>query len=408
MSTDGAVDRRRFLAAAGTAGIGLVAGCGGERGATVGDTDGNGENPISIGSIQPFSGNFTVWGRVHASGLAFAVDEVNGDGGVLDGRELSVVEADSGSDPAEAASAFERFAEQDGIVAATGPVSSDVGIRTSRTAEALGIPMYMHLAGSSDTITPETRHAFRVGLLPAEPTMRAQAALAEARGYESISAIVADYAWGRSVRSAIEGAFAVDVDIQVAPVSESDFSTYVRQIPDDVQMVVTSGHPPGVLTITRQLYELGYDPEVVTGSSWPPDVVRSTLGADSERGFTHVHLADPYSDEFAEVAERYAQAVGGQFNTHTAHGYVTGKLIAQAIEDAGEADPEAITEATRAIEFDTLFANPIQYADSGELENQIQLYSTVTADPPSYVPEGDYGYSEIFRTDPLPAIPAEA
>ncbi|MBB6646692.1 ABC transporter substrate-binding protein [Halobellus ruber] len=408
MTAYGAFDRRRFLTAAGTAGIGLVAGCSGGDGATAGDASGGDEEPISIGSIQPLSGNFSVWSRVHASGLAFAIDEINRDGGVLDGRELRVVEGDSGSDPAEAAALFERFVEQDGIVAATGPVSSDVGIRTSRTAQELGVPMFTHMAGSSDTITPDTRHTFRVGLLPAEPTMRAQAALAEARGYNSVSAIVADYAWGRSVQSAIEEVFTVDVDIQVAPVSQSDFSTYVRQIPDEVRMVVTSGHPPGVLTITQQLYELGRDPDVVTGSSWPPDVVRSTLGAESDRGFTHVHLADPYSDEFAEVAERYARAVDGQFNTHTAYGYVTGKLIAQAIENAGEADPEAITEATRAIEFDTLFANPIQYADSGELENQIQLYSTVTADPPSYYPEGDYGYTEVFRTDPLPAIPAEA
>jgi ABC-type branched-subunit amino acid transport system substrate-binding protein len=408
MIPDGAIGRRQFLTAAGVASIGLLAGCSGDNGTTTGGTGSDGERPVRIGSIQPFSGNFAVWGRVHASGLAFAVDEINGDGGVLGGRELRVVEADSGSDPAEAASAFERFAEQDNIVAATGPVSSDVGIRTSRTAEALGIPTYMHLAGSNDTITPETRHSFRVGLLPAEPTMRAQAALANARGYESISAIVADYAWGRSVRSAIGKTFDVDVDIQVAPVAESDFSTYVRQIPDDVEMVVTSGHPPGVLTITQQLYELGYDPDVVTGSSYPPDVVRSALGADAGRGFTHVHLADPYSDDFAEVAARYARSVGEQFNTHTAHGYVTGKLIAQAIENAGAADPQAVTEATRAIEFDTLFANPIQYADSGELKGQIQLYSTVTADPPSYYPDGDYGYSEVFRTDPLPAIPADA
>ena len=389
----------------------MSAGCAGGDGNDSNDgvtTGGAGGRPVTIGSIQPLSGNFSVWGRIHASGLAFAVDEINADGGVLDGRPLAVVEADSGSDPAEAASIFERFAEQDDVVAATGPVSSDVGIRTSRTAEALGIPMYAHLAGSSDVITPETRHTFRVGLLPAAPTMRAQAALAETRGYESVAAIVADYAWGRSVQSAIEETFAVDVDVQVAPVSESDFSTYVRRVSDDVEMMVTSGHPPGVLTITRQLYELGYDPDVVTGSSWPPDVVRSTLGTTSNRGFTHVHLADPYTDEFAAVAERYAEAVGEQFNTHTAHGYVTGKLIAQAIEDAGTADPEAITEATRDIEFDTLFANPIEYADSGELKNQVQLYSTVTADPPSYYPGGEYGYDEVFRTDPLPAIPADA
>ena len=405
------IDRRRFLATAGSAAaIGAIAGCTGGDGAgtATGDAGGDDGGDITIGAIQPLSGNFAVWGQVHAAGLEFAIEEINADGGVLGGRELNVVEANSESDPAEAAAIFERFVEQDDIVAATGPVSSDVGIRTSRLAQELGIPMYMHLAGSSETITPATRHTFRVGLLPAKPTMQAQAGLVADRGYESVCAIVADYAWGRSVESAIREAFPVDVEIQVAPVSESDFSSYVRRFPDDVEMVVTSGHPPGVLTITQQLYELGYDPEVVTGSSWPPDVIRSALGEDAARGFTHVHLADPYTEEFAAVAERYSQAVGEQFNTHTAHGYVTGQLIAQAIEDAGAADPEAITEATREIEFDTLYANPIQYADSGELDGQVQLYSTVTGDPPSYYPDGDYGYEEVFRTDPLPAIPADA
>ena len=404
------IDRRRFLATAGSAaGIGAIAGCTGGDGAgtATGDAGGGDDGDITIGAIQPLSGNFAVWGQVHAAGLDFAIEEINADGGVLDGRELNIVEANSESDPAEAAAIFERFVEQDDIVAATGPVSSDVGIRTSRLAQELEVPTYMHLAGSNDTITPETRHSFRVGLLPAKPTMQAQAALAADRGYESICAVVADYAWGRSVEAAIDETFPVDVDIQVAPVSESDFSSYVRQFPDEVEMVVTSGHPPGVLTITQQVYELGYDPEVVTGSSWPPDVIRSALGEDVDRGFTHVHLADPYSEEFAAVAERYAQAVGEQFTTHTAHGYVTGQVIAQAIENAGEADPEAITEATREIEFDTLYANPVRYADSGELDDQVQLYSTISRDPPSYYPEGNYGYEEVFRTDPLPAIPAD-
>ena len=426
------IDRRTFLkATGGTAGIGLVAGCsgggsggsddGGDSGNDGSDSDGGGDGgptttsssdsggggAINIGSVQPLSGNFAPWGQVHSAGLAFAVQEINADGGVLDGRELNVVEANSESDPAEASAIFERFAEQDDIVAATGPVSSDVGIRTSRTAQELGIPMYMHMAGSNDTITPETQHTFRVGLAPATPTTQAQAALAADRGYESVGAIVGDYAWGRSVQSGIQDNFDIDVNIQVAPVSQSDFSSYVRQFSTDVQMVIASGHPPGSLGMTQQLYELGYEPEIVTGPSFPPNVIRSALGENADRGFTHVHLSDPYSDEFAAVAERFAEANGAQFNTHTAYGYVTGQLIAQAIENAGEADPEAITEATRAIEFDTLFANPIQYADSGELENQIQLYSGISLDAPSYYADGNYSYEEVYRTDPLPALPAE-
>ena len=396
------VDRRTFLkATGGTAGLGLIAGCssgdggsddGGDSGGdgdsgdggsgsdttTTSGSDDGGSDTINIGSVQPLAGNFAPWGQVHSAGLAFGVQEINDNGGVLDGRELNIVEANSESDPAEAASIFERLAEQDDIVAATGPVSSDVGIRTSRTAQELGIPVFMHMAG-----------------------------LAADRGYENVAAIVGDYAWGRSMQSGIQENFDIDVDIQVAPVSQSDFSSYVRQVPEDVEMVIASGHPPGSLSITQQLYELGRNPEVVTGPSFPPNVIRSALGENANRGFTHVHLSDPYSDEFAEVAERFAEANDAQFNTHTAYGYVTAQLIAQAIEDAGEADPQAITEATRAIEFDTLFPNPIQYADSGELENQIQLYSRLSLDAPSYYPDGDYSYEELYRTDPLPAIDAE-
>ena len=421
------LDRRTFLkATGGTAGIGLVAGCsgggdggsddGGDSGDDGGDSGGSttttsssggSGDTINIGSVQPLSGNFAPWGQVHSSGLAFAVQEINANGGVLDGRELNIVEANSESDPAEASSIFERFAEQEDIVAATGPVSSDVGIRTSRTAQELGIPMFMHMAGSNDTITPETQHTFRVGLTPATPTMQAQSGLVQERGYTNVAAIIGDYAWGRSVEAGINDNFDVDINLQAAPVSESDFSSYVRQISEDVEMVIATGHPPGSLSITQQLYELGREPEVVTGPSFPPNVIRSALGENANRGFTHVHLSDPYSDEFAEVASRFAEANDAQFNTHTAYGYVTGQLIAQAIEDAGEADPEAITEAVRAIEFDTLFANPIQYADSGEPQNQVQLYSTLSLDAPSYYADGSYSYEEVYRTDPLPALPAD-
>ena len=421
------LDRRTFLkATGGTAGIGLVAGCsgggdggsddGGDSGDDGGDSGGSttttsssggSGDTINIGSVQPLSGNFAPWGQVHSSGLAFAVQEINANGGVLDGRELNIVEANSESDPAEASSIFERFAEQEDIVAATGPVSSDVGIRTSRTAQELGIPMFMHMAGSNDTITPETQHTFRVGLTPATPTMQAQSALIQDRGYTRVAAIIGDYAWGRSVEEGILDNFEVDINIQAAPVSESDFSSYVRQISEDVEMVIATGHPPGSLSITQQLYELGRDPELITGPSFPPNVIRSALGENADRGFTHVHLADPFSDEFAAVATRFAEANDAQFNTHTAYGYVTGQLIAQAIENAGEADPEAITEEVRAIEFDTLFANPLQYADSGELENQIQLYSTLSLDAPSYYSDGNYSYEEVYRTDPLPALPAD-
>jgi branched-chain amino acid transport system substrate-binding protein len=235
--------------------------------------------------------------------------------------------------------------------------------------------------------------------------MQAQASFVEDAGYTSVGAIIGDYAWGRSVEAGIEEHFGIDVDVRAAPVGASDFRSFIRQFPQDLEMMIATGHPPGSLSIAGQLNELGYSPEVVTGPSFPPGVIADALGDLAfEGGFTHVHNTDVYSDEFAAVAERFGEANGAQFDTHTAYGYVTGQLIAAAIEDAGSTDPTAVADATRDIEFDTLFANPIQYSDHGELANQVQIYSQLTPEAPSYYPDGNFGFEEQFRTDALPAL----
>lgn len=393
------MDRRKFLkASGGIAGVGLLAGC-------IGGNGGGGDGPITIGAIEPLSGGFTPWGRVHRDGLQFAVDEINNDGGVLD-RDLEVVVNDTESDPGAADSTFRQFVEQEDAVAVTGPVSSDVGIRTSQTAQELEVPLYLHMSGSDEAITEDTFHTFRVGLLPAATTGQAQAQLVEEQGYENIGAIVGDYAWGQSMKTAIENEFPVDVNIQVAPLGASDFKSYIRKFDENVEMVITSGHPPGQITITNQVFQLGYEPETITGSGLPTGVLYGALGSNITRGVTHIHNSDIYSDAYVEVARRYADEEGKYFDTHTAYGYVTGKLIAAAIEDAGEATPTAIADATRNISFDTLFAEPIQYSENGELKDTVQLYSQFEQTAPSFYSDGDYTLTELFRTDPLPALPA--
>lgn len=398
------MDRRKFLkVSGGIAGVGVLAGCSD-------NGDGNGSNggdgPIVIGALEPLSGNFTPWGRAHRAGIEFAVEELNADGGVLD-RDVELVVEDTGSDPSNGDSLFRRFVEQEDAVAVTGPVSSDLGIRTSRTAQELEVPLYLHMSGSDEAITPDTFHTFRVGLLPAKTTVQAQAQLVEDQGYDKVGAIVGDYAWGQSVKAGIEEEFPVDVDIEVAPVDAGDFKPYIRRFDQDLEMMISSGHPPGQITIANQMFQLGYEPETNTGSGLPTPVLYDALGDNLTRGIAHVHNSDYYGDDYAEVAQQYYDETGDYFDTHTAYGYVTGQLIAAAIEDAGETDPAAIADATRNISFDTLFANPIEYSENGELANQSQLYSLFEMEAPSFYPDGEYTLTEQFRTDALPALPAE-
>jgi branched-chain amino acid transport system substrate-binding protein len=388
--------RRSFLKASGSgAALGLLAGC-------IGGGDDGSSGPITIAALEPISGPFSAWGQVHRAGLKFALDEISEEGGVLD-RDLELDVTDTGADPGEADSAFRRSVEQENAVVTTGAVSSDVGIRVGQTAEELEVPHFLHMSGADEVISESTRHVFRVGLLPASSYIRAQASAFEAADYSQVGAIVGDYAWGQSARSAINEFFDVDVQVEVAPLGADDFKSYIRQMPDDLDMMIASGHPPGSATIANQLFELDYAPDAVTGASTPPQLLSNVLSDDALGAYAHVHQSDPYTDAFAETASAFADAEDSQFNTHTAYGYMTGKLIAAAIEDAGETDPTSIADATRNIELDTLSAAPLQYAETGELDNAVVAYSNLVKESPSYYSDGNYSYEELFRSDPVPA-----
>ena len=91
---------------------------------------------IKLGFVASLSGPFTIWGVQVRDGMKMAVDELNEKGGVL-GRKLELVERDDKNNPNEGITAFQYLVEREGIVAAGGMISSDVGLAVSRQAESL-------------------------------------------------------------------------------------------------------------------------------------------------------------------------------------------------------------------------------------------------------------------------------
>lgn len=412
------VDRRKFIkTVGGAATVGLVAGCtgsddgdgdseqdSGEDSSTEQmDGDSTSSEPITIGALEPISGSFAPWAEPHRDGLQFAVSEINANGGVLGGRELEVNLTDTGSDAGQADSTFRRLAEQENAVVTTGAVSSDVGIRLSQTAEELSVPHLLHMSGSDDVITQESRHVFRVGLNPASSYMRAQAGAFADAGYTKIGAIIGDYAWGRSAETAIEENFDVDVNVQAAPVGTSDFSSFLRQFDSDLEMLIASGHPPGTVSIANQAYEFGLSPDVITGSSAPPQLLVNALSENAIEDYVHIHNSSPYTDAFAEAGRAFAEEYDTQFNTHTAYGYATGYIVAAGLENAGSTNPSEVATGIRTSSVDTIFQEPIQWNEFGELDQQTVLYSSLNKETPSYDAEGTHSYEQLFSSGQVSA-----
>lgn len=374
-------------------GVGALAGCLG----------GDGGEAILVGGLQPYQGPFALYGQAHTAGIEFAFEQVNDAGGAL-GREILHEGHDTGSDPSEAVTVFTQLVEQEDVVAAVGPVSSDVGVSASESAESFEVPLYLHAAGAISILDLESRYTFRTALPPAPAIVRAVSGHVEQRGYEEIACIVADYEWGHSVRSAIERFFGDAIPIQTAPFDENDFTPYLREMPEDLDVLIGSGHPPGLNDIFRDMTELGIEPDLFTAVVSPPEEHYSALGEAVVRGFTFGHLPDYHSQAYQSVAADFNAATGGFFGPTQAAGYVTGRLIAAGLEEAGEAAPEALAAAMRDISFDTIYQEPIRYTDWGELDQYAMIWSGFELGAPEHHPDGAFDLVEVFRTDPMAAI----
>lgn len=381
------------MAAGGTT-AGVLAGCSALIG---GDSDN-----ITIAGLQPYSGPFALYGEAHTAGVEFAIDEINDDGGLLD-RDLEHDAVDTESNPSEANTALTGLADE-GAVAAVGPVSSDVGVAVSQTAESEEIPLFLHAAGDVEILSRDSNYTFRTGLPPAPAFIQGQEGLVEERGFENIGAITADYAWGIAAEQALEESFP-DAEMAQAPAGESDFFPYITDMPDDLDLLIGSGHPPGLNDMFSDLMDTDNpDPELFTAAVSPPESNYGALGEDVANGFTFGHLPDVYSDEYQELAEEFYDETGEYFGPTQALGYVAVQLIAEAIEQEESDDPTDIANAMSDLEVDTIFAEPIQYTDWGELDQFSLIWSGFELEAPDYYPDGDFDLHEEFRTEPMDAI----
>jgi branched-chain amino acid transport system substrate-binding protein len=345
--------------------------------------------PIKIGILTSLTSNFAPWGIQVRDGAQLAADEINAAGGV-DGRPLELVMEDDQNNAEEAAPAYERLVEE-GVIAIGGIISSSVGGATAPLAESNQIPTFLVKSGDEKILTPDTRYMFRT-CLPAAPMVAGPIIeYALQNGLTKIGAIVADYPWGHAFRSSIENAVAnaegIELHLEVAPVPEQDFTTYLRAIQDfGPDLLVATGHPPGGGPIIAQSNDLGMDLPVI-GAYSPWALVMGGAGDAALGRYADFDCADYQSESYQELAPRFLELSSDNTfmddDAVAAYGIVT--MIAQAVEAVGD-DPVAISEWLHTQEFDLPgYPFTLSWTEWGEMAAAQPLFSIVQ---PGVAPEG--------------------
>lgn len=369
--------------------------------------------PIRIGALTSMTGNFAPWGLGVRDGMQLAVNDINDAGGV-GGRMLELVVVDDESNPEAGTSGFERLLE-DGVVAIGGIISSDVGLATAALAEQEQVPLFLVKSGAGSILTPDSRFTFRT-CLPAAPMVAGPVLqYAQSEGLTRVGAIIADYAWGQSIRAALEETFAqapdIELQIEVAPIDEQDFTTYLRSLDRlDPDMIVATGHPPGAGPITVQSADLGFDVPI-TGAYTPPHLVAGGAGEAAIGRYADFGCVDYDSQEYQDLAARYLEFSENPFLQDDAvAGYGIVTAVAQAAGEAGD-DPVAISEYLHANTFDLPgYSFEMAWTEWGELANA-QISFTLLGEGPA--PEGlneagDWYPETLLISEPLEPYMPEA
>jgi branched-chain amino acid transport system substrate-binding protein len=383
----------------------LLAACGG---GDEGGDGGGGGAPIKIGALTSLTGNFTPWGVQVRDGMQLAVNEINQRGGV-DGRQLQLVVADDQSQAEEGRRAIERLIEQDGVVAVGGIISSDVGLATARIAEQSKVPLFLVKAGAGGILTPNSRHTFRT-CLPAAPMVAGPILqYVQSKNLTRVGAIVADYAWGQAIKGALEEAFKAAPDIrlqiEVAPVGEQDFTTYLRSLERlDPQMIVATGHPPGSGPITVQSADLGFDVPI-TGAYTPRSLVMNGAKDAALDRYADFGCADVESSEYQDLARRFLQFSQNNkfFEDDALAGYGIVTMVAEAVRAAGD-DPAAIATHLHQNTFDIPgYSFQMRWTEWGELADARIAFDLLGRGPaPQGVNEAGEWYPErLLISEPL-------
>lgn len=371
------------------------------------------QGAIKFGFVSSLSGPFTPWGIQVRDGMKMAMDELNAKGGAL-GRKFELVERDDKNNPNEGITAFKYMVEREGIVAAGGMISSDVGLAVSRQAESLQVPYFLTMSGSHEILKKASRYTFRTCLPAAPENMASIASMIKDKRITRIGVIVADYAWGHSLREAVEALIkplpGVTLQMEVAPVPEKDFTPYLRKLQGmDPELIIATGHPPGVPTITRQAIELGMK-ALIIGPWYPTEFMVQRVGDLMFDRYVDYSCVDFENAAYRQLAEKYNAAYKRMFDNNAFSGYVMVKMVADAIERTKSADPKVVAEAIRKGSFNQPgYAWALTYTEWGEMKGAKPiLYTYEKGDPGNINAGAAWRPKIVFRTPAVePYVPKD-
>ena len=314
------------------------------------------QDTVKIGANYELSGDAASYGTQMLEGLELAVEEVNANGGVLDGQEIEIVSYDNQSDVTESASVAQRLVAE-GVVGVVGPATTGNTEAQLPIFTEANIPMVSPSA-TDDNITFDSagdvlEYFFRVCFNNSYQGSAGAAFAAEDLSATNALVFVdqsSDYSRGLADNFNAEfesrGGTIVNEDSFTA--GDTDFSAILTTaMTQDFDVIYIPAYYTEAGLIIKQAREMGIEQPIIGPDGFSSEVLLDLAGTENAND---IYYTDHFSNESEEESVQdfltaFEEKYGKEGGTWNALGYDAAMLIIDAIERSGSTDPQAITDA---------------------------------------------------------------
>jgi ABC-type branched-subunit amino acid transport system substrate-binding protein len=317
------------------------------------------ECPIRIGALAPLSAPGTVvGGEAMRDAMMIAEEDINAAGGVL-GCDIEVIIGDSEGLPERATAVMERLITQDGVVAVGGGYHSSVGVASKDVANARGIPV-VFAETWNDTITGDKqKYIFRIAPLSSWVSNQIWEFALTVPGVEKVAILTENTDYGipasQETAKGLE-AGGVESVIFSVDIGTQDYAGIVQRIrAEDPDMIITLVTGEAAYNFTQQAADAGIGPRDLpfqTGQDALESGAYWQNVPDGQYAFVQ-RIGVPeseFTDKGRAFAEVYKERTGkSDVESYAMEAYDSIAILAQAMEEAGSTDGDAIVTALENI-----------------------------------------------------------
>jgi branched-chain amino acid transport system substrate-binding protein len=371
--------RRRGPVAAAVTGLlvlGLAA-CGSEDDGGGGGS-GESEEPITIGTSLPLTGEFSQPGQAAKEGYEVWQEMVNADGGLL-GREVELVVKDDASNQNTIVADYNALISQDQVDLLLGTFSSLLNLPASSVAERNQM-LYVEPAGGS----PEMfSRGFEYLFFSQQATADKQgkvfaewvAELPDGEKPETAAYPTLDDPFAApnvaGIREILEGAGVETVYEETYAIDTKNFDTIVSAMKNaDPDLVVHGAQFEDGIGMTRSMLKADFTPTMFFQTNAPSfgDQFTEGIGEENTEGIFYAvsHSVDAETPGNAEFVAKYNEMFGeGEVPEDAADAFAAGEVLQAAVEAVGSIDDQkALADWLHENEVETILG-PLSWDETG-------------------------------------------